>query len=341
MDVWMILLIGAAGLAALFFLGLGITLIVGLFFVRLAVGRKKAWDDSLIPRQERDQPRLYPRRQRILNQNRALLEQENESLLAQTRRESFQIAAEDGVRLVAQGYLQQGHRWVILVHGYMCTGRDMMIYAGMYLREGFSLLVPDQRAHGQSGGKYTGMGWLERRDMVCWIREILSRDPEGEIVLHGVSMGAATVMMTAGEVLPPNVKAVVEDCGYASVERIFRDELKTIFHLPAFPLLHQASLVARLVAGYDFREASSLEQLKKTRLPVLFIHGSMDAFVRPYMQDLCYQAAAGEKAYLRVEDASHTQSYERQPERYRRTVMEFLTPYLTQKAAGQKQVPVG
>ena len=333
MDVWMILLILAAGLAALFLLGIGITLIVGMFFVRLAVGRKKAWDDSLIPKEEREQPRRYPRRQAILDQNKALIWEENRSLLAKARKEPWEISAEDGIRLVAAAYRQEGRRWVILVHGYMCSGRDMMEYAGMYLRAGFSLLVPGQRAHGKSGGKYTGMGWLVRRDMVCWIQRILREDPEAEIVLHGVSMGAATVMMTAGEALPENVKAVVEDCGYASVERIFRDELKTIFHLPAFPLLHQASAVAKLVAKYDFREASSVEQLKKTKLPVLFIHGGMDAFVRPYMQDLCYEAAAGEKEYLRIEDASHTQAYERQPEVYREKVLGFVEKYLTKEEA--------
>ena len=333
MDVWMILLILAAGLAALFLLGIGITLIVGMFFVRLAVGRKKAWDDSLIPKEEREQPRRYPRRQAILDRNKALIWEENRSLLAKARKEPWEISAEDGIRLVAAAYRQEGRRWVILVHGYMCSGKDMMEYAGMYLRAGFSLLVPDQRAHGKSGGKYTGMGWLERRDMVCWIQRILHEDPEAEIVLHGVSMGAATVMMTAGEPLPENVKAVVEDCGYASVERIFRDELKTIFHLPAFPLLHQASAVAKLVAKYDFREASSVEQLKKTKLPVLFIHGGMDAFVRPYMQDLCYEAAAGEKEYLRIEDASHTQAYERQPEVYREKVLGFVEKYLTKEEA--------
>ena len=331
MEVWLILLIGAAGVAAFFLLGIGITFVVGMFFVRLAVGRKKAWDASLIPRTEREQPKQYPQRQKMIEDNEARIRAENRLLLAQTQEEVWQVSAEDGVPLTAKAYLQAGHRWVILVHGYMCTWRDMLDYSGMYLKEGFHLLLPDQRAHGESGGKYTGMGWLERRDMVCWVQKILARDPEAEIVLHGVSMGAATVMMTAGENLPDNVKAVVEDCGYASVERIFRDELKTIFHLPAFPLLHQASWVARIVAGYDFREASSVEQLKKTKLPVLFIHGSMDAFVQPYMQDLCFEAAAGEKEYLRVEDASHTQAYARQPELYRERVLGFVERYLSKE----------
>ena len=104
MDVWMILLILAAGLAALFLLGIGITLIVGMFFVRLAVGRKKAWDDSLIPKEEREQPRRYPRRQAILDQNKALIWEENRSLLAEARKVPWEISAEDGIRLVAADY---------------------------------------------------------------------------------------------------------------------------------------------------------------------------------------------------------------------------------------------
>ena len=101
------------------------------------------------------------------------------------------------------------------------------------------------------------MGWPDRRDMLQWIDWIIRRDSEAKIVLHGISMGGATVMMTAGEDLPGQVKAVVEDCGYTSVWDIFTDELDYLFHLPAFPLLNIASCLSSLRAGYSFSEASS------------------------------------------------------------------------------------
>ena len=82
---------------------------------------------------------------------------------------------------------------------------------------GFTVLMPGLRGHGESTGHYIGMGWHNRLDMLRWIDEIVRDDPEAEIVLFGISMGGATVMMTSGEALPPNVKVIVEDCGYTSV----------------------------------------------------------------------------------------------------------------------------
>ena len=65
------------------------------------------------------------------------------------------------------------------------------------------------------------MGWLDREDILRWIDFILADDPQAEIVVHGISMGAATTMMTAGEDTPENVKVFIEDCGYTSVWDVF------------------------------------------------------------------------------------------------------------------------
>ena len=93
-------------------------------------------------------------------------------------------------------------------------------------------VAPDLRACGESEGDYVGMGWLDRKDVLQWIDYIIEQDPEAKIVVHGISMGAATTMMTAGESTPDNVKAFVEDCGYTSVWDIFSSELQLRFGLP-------------------------------------------------------------------------------------------------------------
>lgn len=110
--------------------------------------------------------------------------------------------------------------------------------------------MPDARGHGKSEGDYIGFGWDERKDYLQWINRIIKKDPQSEIVLHGVSMGAATVMMTSGEKLPDNVKAFVEDCGYSSVKGELGYQLKEMFNLPAFPLIPVTSLVTKVRAGY-------------------------------------------------------------------------------------------
>lgn len=85
---------------------------------------------------------------------------------------------------------------------------------------------------------------------------------DARIILHGVSMGAATVLMASGETLPENVKAVIADCGYTSEWDEFIWEAETL-HIPWFPVLNAASLLSKLRDGYDFKQASALDQVKR------------------------------------------------------------------------------
>ena len=200
----------------------------------------------------------------------------------------------------------------------------MYAYAMLYAERGYHVLTPDMRSHGESEGGYIGMGWLDRKDILKWIELILDRDPQAEIVLHGVSMGGATVMMTSGEALPENVVAIVDDCGYTSVWDVFSDELKYLFHLPDFPFLYTASGFAKLRAGYTFGEASALEQVKKSETPMLFIHGSEDNFVHTEMVYRLYDACPARKELYVAEGAGHGQSLFIDPGQYMSRVFGFL-----------------
>lgn len=169
---------------------------------------------------------------------------------------------------------------------------------------------------------------LQRPDVLAWIDTIIQRDPEARIVLHGVSMGGATVMMASGEDLPDNVKCIVEDCGYSSVWDEFSFQLKNVFHLPAFPILNAASMFSKLRAGYSFQEASSVEQLKKATVPMLFIHGDADTFVPFEMLDVVYNAcASAEKEKLVSPGAAHGGAVSTEPTLYWDTVTAFLDKY--------------
>ena len=192
---------------------------------------------------------------------------------------------------------------------------------------GFNVLAVDARAHGDSEGAKIGMGWPERRDIAGWIKLILSWDPDARIILHGVSMGAATVLMASGETLPENVKAVIADCGYTSEWDEFIWEAETL-HIPWFPVLNAASLLSKLRDGYDFKQASALDQVKKSRIPTLFIHGSEDELVPYKMLGELYLAAACEKEKLTVEGAGHALSSSVDPELYWSTVERFIEKYI-------------
>ena len=169
---------------------------------------------------------------------RGTLAADREWLNAQPH-EDWWLTSGDGLQLHALCVRAGGNApWAVLCHGYTGQASGMAEYARRFYDAGFSLLLPDARGHGQSEGRYIGMGWPERRDIAAWVQRVTAENGAPDIVLMGVSMGAATVMMTAGEPLPPNVRAIVEDCGYTTAWEEFRYQLKKTYGLPPFPVLY-------------------------------------------------------------------------------------------------------
>ena len=243
--------------------------------------------------------------------------------------ESSSLTADDGTELAAWYFAasESTHDYAVCLHGYTNEPIGMARYVKRFHDRGMNVLAPAARAHERSGGDYIGMGWPERRDIAGWIKLILSWDPDARIILHGVSMGAATVLMASGETLPENVKAVIADCGYTSEWDEFIWEAETL-HIPWFPVLNSASLLSKLRDGYDFKQASALDQVKKSRIPTLFIHGSEDELVPYKMLGELYLAAACEKEKLTVEGAGHALSSSVDPELYWSTVERFIEKYI-------------
>lgn len=242
------------------------------------------------------------------------------------------ITSHDGLKLHAY-YLpakQPTDRTAILAHGYSGSGDQMGIFAQVYVEElGFNVLLPDARGHGKSEGNYIGFGWPERKDILRWVGKIIEETGDSvQIVLHGVSMGGATVLMTSGEQLPPNVKAIVEDCGYTSVKDELTYQLKRMYRLPSFPFIQTTSLVTKLRAGYFFGEASALEQVKKSKIPILFIHGSEDSFVPTDMVYKLFETCPTPKKLFVVPGAGHGLAIQTDPSGYDREVSQFIGEYV-------------
>lgn len=180
------------------------------------------------------------------------------------------------------------------------------------------------RGCGESEGKYIGMGWLDKDDLQVWIKLIVEQNENSEIILHGSSMGSATVLMASGDNLPSNVKAIIADSGYTSVWDIFASEAKKRFNIPKFPVLNMFQVVAQIRAGYNIKKASALDQVKKSKTPILFIHGNADDFVPEYMCEQLYEAANCKKEKLIIEGAGHTDSKYKEPETYYNKMFEFI-----------------
>lgn len=252
--------------------------------------------------------------------------------LQEQKQEEFTIESFDNLNLNAL-YIPcttPSNKTVILVHGYNSWNGAMGGFAQYYTETlGFNVLMPNLRGHGKSEGRYIGFGWHDRKDMLQWIDVIVEKlGNKTQIVLHGVSMGAATVLMTSGEDLPDNVKCIISDCAYSSVAGILGYQVKRMFKLPKFPLIYFTSLVCKLKAGFYVREASALKQLHNSKLPILFIHGSADKFVPTEMVYELYEAAACRKQLLVVEGAAHGTSFWKDPKAYKSAAEGFLQKYV-------------
>ena len=191
------------------------------------------------------------------------------------------------------------------------------------------MLSRSARAHGQSQGKYIGYGWLERNDNLKWLNKVIDyQGTDSKITLFGISMGGATVMMLSGEKrLPVQVKAIIEDCGYTSVADELTYQLKQMYKLPKIPFIPVASVISKFKAGYSFYEASSIKQLSKNKLPVLFIHGGADKFVPTEMIYKNYAATKGPKDIFIVSGAGHGNSFTKDKAGYTKKVTHFLEQY--------------
>lgn len=242
------------------------------------------------------------------------------------------IYAPDGLRLHAY-YVAASTptpKTAVIVHGYTDNAVRMMMIGYMYNRNlGYNILLPDLRYSGLSEGEAFQMGWLDRKDVMQWM-DVANQiyGDSTQMVVHGISMGAATTMMVSGESLPEYVKCFVEDCGYTSVWAQFSKELKEDFGLPEFPLMYTTNWLCDLVYGWNFAEASAIRQVEKCKLPMLFIHGEKDDYVPTFMVYQLYEAKPQPKEIWTVPNADHATSYKLNKETYTEKVKQFTNKYI-------------
>lgn len=209
--------------------------------------------------------------------------------------------------LYGQVFLQQQFtdNWVLVVHGYGGSGSLMEYAVKEFHDRGFNVVVPDLRCHGKSKGEYIGMGWLDRMDIIEWCNKIIKGNVNAKIVLYGVSMGAASVLMAAGENIPKNIVCAVSDCSFDSVAGIVSRQIHRILKMPAAPVVMCLDLMCSKKAGYHLAGASVVKKVKKIRVPVLFIHGDKDELVPVTMVYKLYNNAVCKKDLLIIHGAGH------------------------------------
>jgi len=243
--------------------------------------------------------------------------------------ERLTLTSRDGLKL--SGYYlpasQPTDKLVILTHGYLGNAKQMGLFGQYYHNDlGYNLFMPDARGHGKSGGNYYGFGWPDRLDLIDWTEALVNKlGTDTEVAYHGLSMGAATVLMASGEEgLPLQVKAIIADSPYASVYQLFAYQMNRMFHLPALPLLDSTSMLTKIRAGYSFREASALKEVEKTNVPILYIHGKGDTFVPTEMTEDLYRHTSSDAELFLVPKANHGEAFALAQDNYKKKVDQFL-----------------
>ena len=220
-----------------------------------------------------------------------------------------------------------------IVHGYTDNAIRMLMIGYIYsYHMGYNILLPDLHYQGESGGSAIQMGWKDRLDVMQWMHvanDLFKGDSiETQMAVHGISMGGATTMMVSGDEQPSFTKCFVEDCGYISVWDEFVYQLKEDFHLPAFPILYVADWICNKTYGWGFKEASALNQVKKAKLPMLFIHGGDDHYVPTWMVYPLYEAKSEPKELWIAPGAAHAMSYKDHEKEYTERVRNFVGKYI-------------
>ncbi len=214
---------------------------------------------------------------------------------------------------------------ILLAHGYRSTKLvDFGLVFDLYHRLGMNLLIPDQRAHGKSEGKYITFGVKESRDMQAWIAYHNREFGEYPMILSGLSMGASTVLYLADADLPRNVKGIIADCGFTSPKEILSSVYRNVVHLPAGLTLWITDLFARAVADFGLSEKDTRVCLRNSKLPVFLIHGLADDFVPCSMSQEGFEACTSPKELLLVEGAGHGVSFLHNSTEYIEKIIAFL-----------------
>lgn len=239
--------------------------------------------------------------------------------------EDFSIRSFDGLTLRGKYYeYAPGAPIELMFHGYRGNAeRDLCGGVQRCFELGHSALIVDQRAAGLSDGHVISFGINESRDCLAWVDFAVEHfGADARIILCGISMGASTVLLAAGEPLPKQVIGVLADCGYHSAKEIIKVVIRKM-KLPAALLYPLVKLSARLYGGFDLEEKSPEEAMARCRVPVIFFHGEDDRFVPCWMSQKSYEACAAAKKLVTTPDAGHGLCYLVDKEQYLSEIRAF------------------
>ncbi len=263
-----------------------------------------------------------------------LAEQESIQYLSTLQLEDIYIISKDGLKL--HSYFikakKESKRVVLIVHGYTSNGLAMGIIARNYYERDFNVLLVDQRAHGESEGKYVGFSYLDSEDLFLWLGRVEAMfNNDCCIVIHGESHGAATVMSVFRFAVSSNLKLLIEDSGFGNGYQMLLETGKS--HGVTFGKLMRSGvgLWCRLLAHYSLKKLRADIYIQNATIPGIFIHGEKDNFILRYHFDDLYAVYKGEKEKYLLENCNHALGRYQAPDQYKRIINDAIDKYIEKR----------
>ena len=260
----------------------------------------------------------------------------DEALYNSASKEDITLKSFDGLNLTSTLIMNENptNKFIILVHGVSICYVGSLKYFDIFYKNGFNVLIVNQRRHGKSEGKYSTYGFYEKYDVNMWIEYLKSRFGNDIILgLHGESMGAGTVMETIP--LNDSIKFVIEDCGYSNFHELIGFQITHAYKNRLVrkilrPSLIFANFFMKTKAKFSMKKIVPIDIVSSTSLPMMFIHGKEDYFVPWYMSvDLYNAKTKGYKKLYLVEGAKHAEALEVNKILYEKKIMTFIEKALS------------
>ena len=251
----------------------------------------------------------------------------NSSEWVSERSEEIQVENSEGKKLTALKIENEhvSHSYMVVCHQYGGSPYSMEEYAKHFYDLGFNIILPYMRGHGESPYNKISFGWQDSSDVTEWIEYITDKDPNARIALFGVSLGANAVTLSVSEELSPNVRFVIADSCYTSVDELMKEYIRKETHFSTIIVANLASVFAKTKVGETFENADTITKVKNIELPIMFINGENDTVVPPLVSKKLYEncEAYGVEEVI-IENGTHGKNLEADKETYWANIDVFI-----------------
>jgi len=236
----------------------------------------------------------------------------------------LEISSKDNLKLKAVYYPNENNSniTVICVHGYTSHAEREWAFPGLfYLSLGYNVLIPYQRGHGLSEGKYISFGALEHLDMTRWVDKINEINPNGKIIIHGLSMGGG-ITLDLSDIEMENVKCLIADAPSVSIKSFFENIANQVFKTNSSKVASYAIKRFKKEFGYDIEKFESVNIVTNSKYPILLSAGSNENLNELF--DIIKKVNPKETDIIILPDCNHGNGMYKQTVLYQNKIKEFI-----------------